>query len=113
MKRIMYVLGMVFALCCCSSNGDKASSDAINDNGSNVNYLYSYYDFRQEDPGCDIYGFCSKEDFGNNLTLQLIAYTSYADDSHLRVILQTTAQTRYKNIQTAQIVERIVAPQFA
>ncbi|MBR5210913.1 MAG: hypothetical protein UH850_11690 [Paludibacteraceae bacterium] len=64
MKRIMYVLGMVFALCCCSSNGDKASSDAINDNGSNVNYLYSYYDFRQENPGCDIYGFCSKEDFG-------------------------------------------------
>ena len=63
MKRIMYVLGMVFALCCCSSNGDKASSDAINDNGSNVNYLYSYYDFRQENPGCDIYGFCSKEDF--------------------------------------------------
>ncbi len=63
-KKFFYALGMVFAMCCCSSNGDNVSYDAINDYESNVTHLYSYYDLRQENPGCDIYGFCDKEDFG-------------------------------------------------
>ena len=63
MKRIMYALGMALALCCCSSKEDKASSDGF-ESESKVNHIYSYYDLREENPGCDIYGFCSKEDFG-------------------------------------------------
>lgn len=63
MKRILfYALGMVVAMCCCSTKEDKASSSESKD--SNINYLYSSYDLTQENPGCDLYGFSGNESFG-------------------------------------------------
>lgn len=63
MKRIMYVFGMVLALCCCSTKENTTASSESN-NDSKVNYLYSTYDFTQEPVGCDIYGFSGNESFG-------------------------------------------------
>ncbi len=67
MKRIMYLLGMALTLCCCSSKEDKAAAPAETEtqSDSNVNHLYSYFDFRQENPGCEISGFSGNESFGS------------------------------------------------
>lgn len=66
MKRIMYVLGMVLALVGCSSKEEKGSSSVTGDSigDSKINYLYSSYDFRQDNPGCEISGFSDNESFG-------------------------------------------------
>lgn len=64
MKRIIYMLGMVLTLCCCSQKGDKAPVADENEAETNVKHLYTYYDFSKEDPGCEISGFSGNESFG-------------------------------------------------
>ncbi len=80
MKRVIYVFGMILALCCCSTKEketpDSASSEVKSE--SNVNHLYSFYDFCQENPGCEISGFSGNEDFGrwsngDTATIELMA----------------------------------------
>lgn len=80
MKRFMYVLGMTLALCCCSTKEEKTSVPASTEVEceSNVKHLYSYYDFCQEDLGCEISGFSGNEDFGrwsngDTATIELMA----------------------------------------
>ncbi len=64
----MYVVGMTLAMCCCSTKEEKApvsgSTEIKSESESDVNHLYSYYDFRQENPGCEISGFSGNENFG-------------------------------------------------
>ena len=80
MKRFMYVLGMTLALCCCSTKEEKTSVPASTEveSESNVKHLYSYYDFCQEDLGCESSGFSGNEDFGrwsngDTATIELMA----------------------------------------
>lgn len=61
----MYLLGMAMALCCCSTKEENTTSNATGStNASNVDFLYSFYDFCKEDPGCGAYGFSDYESFG-------------------------------------------------
>ncbi len=78
MKNVIYFLGMVLAMCCCSSKEDKASVAASEGATDNVTHLYTYYDFRKENPGCEIEGFSGSDDFGrwsngDTATVELMA----------------------------------------
>lgn len=64
MKHIMYVWGMLLAMCCCSSKEDKSPVAEETKRDSGVNHLFAYYDLRNEDPGCEISGFSGCEGFG-------------------------------------------------
>lgn len=64
MKHIMYVLGMVLAMCSCSTKEEKVTSSEESKVDSGVNHLYQYYDFRQEEPGCEFSGFSGSNAFG-------------------------------------------------
>lgn len=80
MKRVMYVVGMALALCCCSSKEEKSQTSVSTgiEEESNINHLYSFYDLRQENPGCEISGFSENESFGrwsngDTVTIALMA----------------------------------------
>lgn len=80
MKRVMYVLGMTLVLCCCSTKEEKSPDSVTTEvkSESNVKPLYSFYDFCQENPGCEISGFSGNEDFGrwsngDTATIELMA----------------------------------------
>lgn len=66
MKRFIYILGMALTMCCCTSKEENTSSSTLVEtkSESGVNYLYSHYDFRKEDPGCKFSGFSCCEKFG-------------------------------------------------
>ena len=66
MKRVMYVLGMTLALCCCSTKEEKSPDSVTTEvkSESNVKHLYSFYDFCQENPGCEISGFKNRQGVG-------------------------------------------------
>lgn len=96
MKRIAYILGMVLTLCCCSNNGGNGSSAKEEFDESGVKHLYSYYDLRQENPGCEIYGFSNNDPFGR---------WSNGDTSIVDIMTAPMAEF------TAKIyVERVICP---
>lgn len=70
MKKIfLFALGMASLLCGCDSStveeqGNKMSATGFVGGLGNVTTTVSYYDFKEEDPGCEISGFSDAEGFG-------------------------------------------------
>lgn len=70
MKTIFfYALGMAAMLCGCSSgsveeDGNRMSATGFVGGLGNATTFVSYYDFREEEPGCQILGFSGAEGFG-------------------------------------------------
>lgn len=65
MKHLFYVLGMVLAMCCCSTKGvNTTSNSSESKNEPDVNYLYKVYDLTTDNLDFDLYGFSGNESFG-------------------------------------------------
>ena len=102
MKTIFfYALGMAAMLCGCSSgsveeDGNRMSATGFVGGLGNATTFVSYYDFREEEPGCQISGFSGAEGFGRwtseeaptitfenimpNSDLTATKYEAYAND---------------------------------
>lgn len=70
MKKLFYaVFGLAALFTSCTSpvnvNEGKVNTPSVYVEGKgNVSNIFSFYDFTQENPGCEINGFCGNEDFG-------------------------------------------------
>ena len=98
MKKIfLYALGMAAMLCGCSSGSVEEDGNRMTATGfvgglGNATTSVSYYDFKEEDPGCQISGFSAAEGFGRwtNEEAPTITFENITPNSDLTAKITVT-----------------------
>ncbi len=96
-KNFFYALGMAAMLCGCSSSSVEESGNRMSATGfvgglGNATMSVSYYDFKEEDPGCQISGFSGAEGFGRwtNEESSTITFENIIPNSDLTAKINVT-----------------------
>ncbi len=96
-KNFFYALGMAAMLCGCSSgsveeDGNRMSATGFVGGLGNATASVSYYNFKEEDPGCQISGFSVPENFGRwtNEEYPAITFENITPNSDLTAKISVT-----------------------